>query len=333
MQQPELDEWLIPYWQRVEERLTNNKLPHALLITGAQGIGKEQLARKIIRHLVCKTNHSACGSCSGCNLLAAGSHPDYLELMPEAKGKQIKIDAIRKVLTFSSTTAQMDGNKVIFITPAENMNINAANALLKCLEEPNDGSFLVLISERSSALLPTIRSRCQVIDVTQPNKEIASQWLTQHAAILAGGFDNEKISLALALTAYSPYQALELLQSDGLEMRQRFFDQLRAMLNKQIGIVEVAEKWHKNSILDISGWLLSTLQDVLKKGMAGSETQITNTDMVGFINVLSTRMSTRVLSNLIDDLLLIRQQLLSGKANPNTQMLLEKHLCGWLTMQ
>lgn len=326
----QLDQWLLPDWQQFETRMAANRLPHALLIAGSEGCGKLQLAQKIIRHLICSNNNSACGQCSSCNLLAAGTHPDYLEVVPEAAGKQIKIDAVRKVLEFSSTTAQMDGNKVIFLAPAENMNINSANALLKCLEEPNPGSFLVLLAERTSALLPTIRSRCQVVEVSRPTLAEAKQWIENQGA---DDWSADQLDLALALSADAPYTALETLKNGSLQRRSDFFEQLRSMLNKQLGVVELAEKWHKNSLLEISAWILSLLQDVLKVGMSGNEKVIVNNDLSGFVNVLSKRMSSQVLNSLVDDVLLIRQQLLSGQANPNTQMLLEKHLCGWLDMK
>ena len=130
--------WHEDAWASLNSSIDSGRLPHAVLISGDQGIGKLRLATALAQRLICSAEmvKYACGACKSCNLFTAGSHPDVTYLEPEEKGKAIKIDPVRKLCESLSKTAQQGGWKVAIIAPAEAMNINAANALLKNLEEP-----------------------------------------------------------------------------------------------------------------------------------------------------------------------------------------------------
>src|SRR5690606_8384794 len=150
-------------------------LPHAILLVGPQGIGLQALATAMGEYLICPLPFEghACGQCKACRLLQAGSHPDLNAIVAEGTGKTIKIDQIRAMMEFTATTAQQGGRRVILITPAEAMNRNASNALLKGLEEPGENCIFILVSEAPAQLLPTIRSRCRRFDVPLPETEVA----------------------------------------------------------------------------------------------------------------------------------------------------------------
>ena len=124
-------------------------------------------------------NGIACGQCSGCITLQAGSHPDFLSLQPEEKSKFIKVDQIRSLCESMAKTSQQGGWKVAVIFPAETMNIAASNALLKSLEEPEPNTLIILVSSRLSTIPMTIRSRCQIQSSAIPSTDIAQQWLGQ----------------------------------------------------------------------------------------------------------------------------------------------------------
>ena len=144
-----------------------NKLPHALLVKGPSGIGIESLARQLALSLLCDqvTDSGRCGQCKACQLVDANTHPDFLTIQLEDNAKALKIDQIRKLNEFANKTAQQGGNKVAIIDPADQMNVNAANALLKNLEEPAPGTFMILVTSRFESMLATIKSRCRIVDL------------------------------------------------------------------------------------------------------------------------------------------------------------------------
>ncbi|MFG1488548.1 DNA polymerase III subunit delta', partial [Oceanospirillum sp. HFRX-1_2] len=136
--------WQQEYWNQLIGQHRSGRLPHALLLAGEEGIGKYHLARAMAAYLLCRQPaETACGECASCALFHAGTHPDLMEVMPESEGKQIKIEQIRKLQTFANKTAQQGGFRVVVLQPADAMNINAANALLKNLEEPGNNVLFI----------------------------------------------------------------------------------------------------------------------------------------------------------------------------------------------
>ena len=164
------------------------RLPHALLIHGMRGIGKLALAERVGQLLLCESSDETgrpCGACDGCRWFLAGNHPDFLRLEPEALAKlpepsedepapakkttkpstEIKVDQIRAVAGFLALRSSRGRMRVALVHPAEDMNLSAANALLKGLEEPPAGAMFLLVSHRPSQLPPTVRSRCVAVPV------------------------------------------------------------------------------------------------------------------------------------------------------------------------
>jgi len=181
--------WLETYRQTIATALAQGRLPHALLLTGLQGVGKGVLAEAIAGQLLCPAatlETGPCGHCDACAQLNAGSHPDYLRIQPEEDSSVIKVDQIRLLAEKLSFSSHQGGYKVAVLNPAGNMNINAANSLLKTLEEPSDNTVLLLICERPSQLPATVRSRCQQIRVEVPGQDVALQWLAGQGISGAG---------------------------------------------------------------------------------------------------------------------------------------------------
>lgn len=191
--------WNEPLLESVRERL--DRLPHALLIHGARGVGKLALAERIAQLLLCEQESKPCGSCAGCRWYLAGTHPDFRRVEPEALAKEppageegeetpakrgkpsleIKVDQVRGLEDFLNIGSHRGKLRVALVHPAEDMNEVSANALLKGLEEPPSGAVFLLVSHRPARLLPTIRSRCVALPVPVPPKEVAQRWLeSQH---------------------------------------------------------------------------------------------------------------------------------------------------------
>ena len=151
-------------WCNLQARIAADRIPHALLLSGPVGVGKKQFARRFAAALLCQQpadNRVACGHCSACHLIAAGSHGDYIEISPEEDSRVIKIHQIRSLCEELGLTAQLGGHRVAIIQPADVMHNAAANSLLKTLEEPRPGVVIVLVTAKLGSLPVTIRSRCQ----------------------------------------------------------------------------------------------------------------------------------------------------------------------------
>lgn len=209
-------------WARLAALL--DRLPHALLLHGAHGVGKLALAERFAQLLVCekrKQRTQPCGACEGCRWFLAGNHPDIRFLEPETLARtqvaadegeepapkgakasnQIKIEQARNLRDFVNVVSHRGGNRVVIVHPAEDMNTATANSLLKILEEPPPGAVFLLVSHRPARLLPTIRSRCVPVPVPVPDPKAAADWLGKQ------GVRNPERWLAFAGGA--PRRALE----------------------------------------------------------------------------------------------------------------------------
>jgi DNA polymerase III subunit delta' len=148
----------------LERAIGSGKVPHAYLFVGPSGVGKRFSARILASALCCDgAGEKPCGVCFHCRKIASGTHPDVRILaVPEDKRK-IPIEAVREAEKWLSVSPHEARSKVLIVDPAEEMTEAAANAILKTLEEPRPGSFIVLVTAAASALLPTVRSRCQIV--------------------------------------------------------------------------------------------------------------------------------------------------------------------------
>ncbi|MDD5755072.1 MAG: DNA polymerase III subunit delta', partial [Methylococcales bacterium] len=174
--------WQQNEWQQLRNYVVQNRVPQALLINGALGIGKQHLAEQFAHALLCECPTSDgfnCGECSSCLLIKVDTHPDFMDVQPEEVGKNITIAQIRTLIEKLSLKPQFERYRVILIHPADALNNAAANAFLKYLEEPTERTVVCLVTHRMNKLPATIKSRCQKLTVTMPNKNLVLQWLSQ----------------------------------------------------------------------------------------------------------------------------------------------------------
>jgi len=207
--------WLDPLRQQLDEALGKGRLGHAPLIQGAPGMRSSDLAEWLLRRILClePVDGQACGQCRACQLLDSDSHPDCFRVgIPEDK-KEIPIDSIRGLSGKLQLTASLSPHRVGLIEPAEAMNRNAANALLKTLEEPASDAWLILVSDQPGRLPATIRSRCQPVSVRPPGSQEALAWLED----CVPGQSAEALAQALRLAGGAPLAARSLLIDQGLE--------------------------------------------------------------------------------------------------------------------
>ena len=177
----------IPWLQAAKtifsQQLNNNSMPHAQLLGVENGYGADVLLQHFAYLALCDkpSQSQACGFCHACQLVKAETHPDLHIVKPD--GQQIKVDQIRQLCAALANTAQQGGRRIAIIHDTEKMNVAAANALLKTLEEPGKDTLLLLQTSSPSLLMPTISSRCQKIAVSLPSKEDINAWLQQHSNV------------------------------------------------------------------------------------------------------------------------------------------------------
>ncbi|MGH8040483.1 MAG: DNA polymerase III subunit delta' [Rudaea sp.] len=238
--------WHADSWQRLLARRAQGRLPHALLLCGPAGLGKRVFADAFAAALLCEhADEAPCGQCRACRLVHAGSHPDKVRISFDLRddGKlrtEIIVDQMRALSARLAMTAQFGGLQIALIDPADAMNANAANALLKTLEEPTPATVIVLLADRPARLPATIRSRCQRIDFSLPPEEQALAWLR------AQEIDARTATAALAAAGGNPGMALELARSGGLALRAEVDDDLRALAAGKAAASAIANRWSKS---------------------------------------------------------------------------------------
>jgi len=214
---------LYPWQQEIWQRLSGMRarLPHALLLKGMQGIGKFDLAMNLAQSMLCEQPQEsgmACDACPSCHWFRQESHPDFRLLQPAAMAasedkvgesgkkpaRQIIVDQVRALADFSNLSSYRGGYRVVLVYPAETMNPNAANALLKTLEEPPGKMLFILVTHKPQHLLPTILSRCHSVPVAIPPEQTSLEWLKQEGA------KNPRTVLAQA--GFSPLLARQLTE-------------------------------------------------------------------------------------------------------------------------
>ena len=283
-------------WHKTElERLIGGKgrLPHALLMHGRQWIGKLLFARALAQSLLCEnpaTSGVACGRCAACGWFDSGHHPDFRLIEPgslteraedeqvaEKKASlQIIIEQIRELPDFIHISSHRGGAKVILIHPAEALNISAANALLKSLEEPPAGAYFLLVAHRVHYLLPTIRSRCQPVGLAGPEPDAAIEWLR------AQGVADPV--LALAHTGNSPLLAQQLAGQDYWQQRDFL---LQRIAERTFDPLLVAEQIRDYPVQHVVNWLQKWTFDLVFQKTLGKIRY--NPDYATQITALSAR--------------------------------------------
>lgn len=241
----------------------NGRMPHAYLFTGPDGVGKASLARQLAKALLCrhaKAESAGCGHCPSCLQMQSGNHPDFMQLEPDGQG--IKIDAIRQMKQALGFPPLADRLRVVLLKDVQTMRREAANSLLKILEEPPPGNLLLLTADDDMGLLATIRSRCQLIALHALPLALAAEVIGRHKPELTAAG-----CLALAeLSAGCPGQALRM---EGQTILPLYQDLVGALESRGQGAAEqvqsaLALAGRLNEHRETSGLVLQLLRLVLK---------------------------------------------------------------------
>jgi DNA polymerase-3 subunit delta' len=253
----ELYPWQADDWARLQT--LRGRASQGLLFQGLKGIGKLDLAINYARSLLCVhplANGCACGVCPACHWFEQDSHPDFRILQPESEteevetagkkpSRQISVAQIRSLSDFMAMSAHQGGRRVVIIHPAEAMNSNAANALLKSLEEPPPGLLFILVTHKPHQLLPTLLSRCLAFSLGVPDAASATKWLA----------------------GFSPLQAMQSATEGGVEAREKLLRAVRQPAT--LDVFALADALQKTEQVQVVQWLQQWCYDLLAQKLSG----------------------------------------------------------------
>jgi DNA polymerase-3 subunit delta' len=318
--------WQQVLWQKLLLRQTD-KFPHALLFCGLRGMGKKAFSFYLSKTLLCQSpgeKDEPCHQCKSCRLFETGNHPDFKWLTIVEDKKIIPVDRVREVIDWSLLSSQFDGKKILLIEPAEAMNINAANSLLKTLEEPVANTLIFLLTDRKQALLPTIRSRCQTYVMQLTDRQIAIDWLVRQGV--------NRPELMLSLASGAPLKALEMSSADSMQTREMIIEQLLSVHTESKDPVKVAEslvnlaKKTQPGAGEILYWFDSILIDLARIQHNCEPMFTTNNDLYDRLKQISDRLYLKNIMQLTD---LINKAYYDIQGQINIHLLLESLLIRW----
>lgn len=323
--------WQKRAWSAVQSRLSEDRLPHALIITGERGVGKRAWAEAVAELLLCDAPINkeadqpvACGHCKQCELIAASSHPDVRVYAPE-KSRMVKVDQIRALSTFAVASPQVAHRKVAIIDRADQLNINAANALLKTLEEPLPDVTLLLLQETGRPVLPTIRSRCQVLTIPTPDPQSANTWLMNRVQALEESDrpSAETLAKALMLAGNAPRLALDYATGDFITLRDEAFERFKQFMKGQVPVAEAAKAF-KTLGLEGSLWLFEGwAADLARLSSGGAALDKEAEEMLGYL--ARTNPAWRA-HELLD---MVKESRAAGVYNANPELEAGRLLIAW----
>lgn len=328
--------------------ILNQRLGHAYLFTGPQGIGKRTLALEFASALNClagngpngSTRGQPCHLCQSCTRIARGSHPDVVEISLERQGlvesdgraktatpKEIKIDAIRGLQATVGLNPHSGAWKVYILGDAERLNEEASNALLKTLEEPPSSTVLLLLALDTEAVLPTIASRCFHVPLRPVRRAaIAAALMSMH------GFERDKAEMLAALSGGRPGAALSLASApDALDKRPAALQKLAAISGAhRVERVNAASDLAKMFTEDRRGFydLLDHWESWWRDVVAVSSSQPSvaiNVDQAPALRAAAERISTYAALNAVK---LVEQTRLQLMENVNPRLALESLTLG-----
>src|SRR5882724_817951 len=257
--------WQDPAWKAWAPML--ERLPHAILMHSGEGWGELEFAQTVAQSLLCenpKAERRACGACRACGWFALGNHPDFRLIVPESlapepeegaepgkkRSEQIRIEQVRELADFLAVGTHRAGLRVILIYPAEAMNANTQNALLKSLEEPPPATVFLLVATQLDRLLPTVRSRCLRFALPPPDPAAVLRWLKEQGV--------EQPESALAAVGGAPLAALKGAETEA--DRLAFVERIGGSRFDPIALADTVQRvapW------ELVGWLQRWAFDLL----------------------------------------------------------------------
>jgi len=314
---PTIHPWNQQVWQDLTAEPERSN--HALLFCGDAGLGKQDLAVSLA-HFVLTETHDRSET-----LFNAGSHPDLHVIAPEytvvdnligryaqryleshsGKPKQsTTIEQIRRLSQALTTHPHVSTTRVVLLLEANALNRNAANALLKNLEEPPANTLFILVSNEISLLPKTIRSRCSLIQFRTPENTVSETWLRQQAVL-----PDEHIATYLSVANHNPLQAIRLFEQDYITHLKSIFTGVNSLWNCSNGPTAVAKDWQAIGGTNVIDTLQKLVVDLLRLSIANKPAHTFFPVQRPWLEKVSKKLNKHQLIELSDDLNKAKQKL------------------------
>ena len=274
----------LPFWlHKHVASFDKEKMHHAFLISGRQGIGKSRLISHLSLITFCSnTNSVICGECNSCKFSNLENHPDFHELQVLENKKLVGISQIHELRHKLYESSFLGKNKVASLTNIEKISMDGLNALLKILEEPPENTFFFLSTSFLNQIPATIQSRCIDIDIITPKTDETLDWLSS--------YERSDAIKALQLNDNLPFSAREFLEKGMLEIRTNFVQDISGIIKEGKDLISVSDNWIKDeSSLNIKlEWMSLILSDAVKFNADNSINQL-NEDTDNIARYLSSQ--------------------------------------------
>lgn len=265
--------WHESLWQPMARAIAQGRVAHGLLICGPPGVGKRHFADRFIAALLCRDrddNGDACGVCPACRQRLAKTHPDISRLAPEEPGRLIKVDQVRQFSRRLYLTPQYDSGRVGAVEPADALSASASNSLLKTLEEPPASCHIVLVTDRVSALMPTVRSRCQPWRVPPPQLAQAREWLEDNG-VMSSELDADSLR--------APFAVVERNGRDYAALTRAWDDTLDNVIRRREDASSAAERLARQPADLLLHWLYRRASALVAVALAPRAARVDNHDL------------------------------------------------------
>ncbi|NPV04165.1 MAG: DNA polymerase III subunit delta' [Syntrophaceae bacterium] len=300
----------------LKNALEKNRVPHALLFCGAEGVGKRTAALAFAAAINCeKGTADACDACASCRKIARGSHPDVIRIEPE--GQFIKVADIKELQERIRFRPLEGARRVVIIDEAERMNLTSANSLLKTLEEPSAANVFILVSSRPHLLPVTILSRCHWLRFNPLPQDVIAAFLETERRLAPA-----EARVLASSAGGSLGRALDLHRADYIALRDGILDRLAKGRLDPMGCLALAGRLagEKENILEALEILKAWYRDILVFKETGRPEALIHRDRAEDIGRLAAALSRK---SLLDAMRAIRRAAEAVERNANKALTLE----------
>jgi len=288
----------LPWFNQYLDRLDLESLHHAFLIGGKEGVGKKEFSLLVSQLIFCKDKieFNPCNECQACKLFNSSNHPDFYSIKMEEDKKKISINQIKELQTKFYESSFLGGNKIFLVELAEFLSNDAADSLLKILEEPPDNTYFIITSHRTKQLSATIRSRCSEIFINNPSAKEIEDWLNQDST------SSHDLVLALNLASGRPLKIKELLDDNILDSRNGFIKEISQLIKQGKNIISLSEEWPKNpkALIFKLEWMSNLMMDAIRYQMTGDQKEV-QTDTSAISMYLGEKIEFNILFELLTE--------------------------------
>ena len=307
----------------LRQLLAEKRLPHALLFTGIEGIGKNLTAKVLAKVLFCSGEEKPCNICPSCRAFNAQNHPDFYYLEPEGKANNIKIEQIRQMQSQIALSPYLADKRVVIINDAETMNEAAENSLLKTLEEPTGDVVFILVTANKDLLLPTILSRCMKLYFAPLSEDEIKIILKSKYAV-----NEDKATVIAKLSGGSMKRVISFLDDDNFNLCQNAMDFLSKDLNAK-DIWQISDEFSAMDKAKIKQWadfLQMIIRDLLLLQAGADDNLLYNRDKKDVLDKLIVNFSLNRLFNCQN---LIENLVKRLSSNADLKLMMQDFMLSW----